>query len=73
MLAGSAGKLLSGCDSGILLTGIDRAFFATEYRALLLIPSPSGRGQGEGIKQGYIIDLISPHPNLLPEGEGIIN
>ncbi|NBX02780.1 MAG: GTPase HflX [Alphaproteobacteria bacterium] len=33
-----------------------------------LLPSPSGRGQGEGLSDTD----GSPHPNLLPNGEGVL-
>jgi hypothetical protein len=37
-------------------------------RASLL---PSGEGQDEGILNRAVTFILSPHPNPLPEGEGV--
>jgi ATP-dependent helicase HrpA len=40
-----------------------------------LVPSPSGRGQGEGLMVSKAAGPLqaSPHPNPLPQGEGVKN
>ncbi len=41
-----------------------------KFKHFVKLPLPPGEGWGEGIRIRITHCFISPHPNLLPEGEG---